>query len=38
MEIARRIDSGEPVESAMGLKKEDREELSKSPQSANCPC
>jgi hypothetical protein len=38
MDLARKIDSGEPVEPEMLLTKEDREQLYKSPQPANCPC
>ena len=38
IELARRIDNDEPIGSALHLTKEDRQELYKSYQSANCLC
>ena len=38
LEIARRIDSGEVAESGVFLTQEDRQELSKSPQSVYYAC
>ena len=38
IELARKIDNDEPIGSDLHLTKEDRQELYKSPQPANCLC
>lgn len=38
IELARKLDNSEPIGSDVHLTKEDRQELSKSPQAANCYC